>query len=179
MIKYIILSIILIYLFNSIETFYPSNPKIPIHPLTYLARTDENINRTKTDPPPVIQCCKVYEDQDKDGQFLYKYEKLSGNQCNPLHSNYPQLNKIDYYYVGAMNWGNTNEKCSSDYRDDDNKQSLGSCRYNNEICQNFQTPKQCKKLGVFSWIWSPKPCNSPLDFSNKYTPYIHQLLETI
>ena len=73
---------------------------------------------------------------------------------------------MEYFYDGLNGW--KNNKCNIDYKIKEfdiktkkeiQKNAVGSCRFNNQNCIDFVTPKTCSKMTKNNnFIFSNKPC---------------------
>ena len=118
------------------------------------------------------KCCKVFVDKE-DNEYIYKYQKLKGDDCRPTIDNEPMINKTDYFYY-TNEYMPTENMCSSEFKDSQNEPTIGSCRYNEMLCQDFHTKNSCSKLP--DWIWSTVPCRMPVKRIPKVDTYDHYLL---
>ena len=97
------------------EKFMPLEEKK--FPLAYQQRPYKDLEYTKNldKPMPDPICCKISRKQDTtNGQWLYDHQKKKGTDCKPYNNNQPELNKVEYYYLGSNNWESM-YKCSNNY----------------------------------------------------------------
>ena len=104
-------------------------------------------------------CCQI-SIKNKDDKFYYNFIKKKYN----LNNNISNLGVVEYFYHGINGWNNN--FCDKNYKINiDNKKlnSVGSCRYNNQNCVDFVTPKMCKKMNkTNNFIFSEKPCKEKI-----------------
>lgn len=179
---YLYLFVILILFFYKIykDTKYNKEKFIPIEdrkfPLAYQQRPYKDLEYTKNldKPMPDPICCKISRVQDlKTGKWSYDHKKMKGDECKPYNQNIPELNKVEYYYLGSNDWDN-NDKCSNSYVDENKQPYLGSCRNLNFECLDFVNKKTCDKYTGYTW--SQKTCMENINFPTFYKEYDHYLL---
>jgi len=181
---YLYLLLILIWFFyklykdskynNQKEEFMPLEEKK--YPLAYQQRPYQDLEYTKNldKPMPDSVCCKISRKLDTgNGEWFYDHEKLKGEACKPYNENYPEINKVEYYYLGNNNW-DTMDKCSNKYVTNKKQPFLGSCRNLNFECLDFIDKGTCDKYSGYTW--SHKTCMENIDFPITYKEYDHYLL---
>ena len=151
-ILFLLLIFMLLYLYNLQYNKYKNKEFIKLNKNNNNNKNNKGISNN--------QCCKITIRNNED-KFYYDFQK--SNNCKK-ENNLSQLGVVEYFFHNKNNWDN--KYCDKNFKINfDNKKTntIGSCRFNNQNCVDFITPKMCKKMNkTNNFIFSEKPCKEKI-----------------